>query len=171
MSVSLEMSAPPHSPPANEASSQVQMLLRVLALLDHSNIPHCLLHGYEQYPKTIRSDVDLLIPAELLSDKLARILHDNRATLGARAVQWFIDGRHFIVLAGRDEENGTPVLLQLHAAARYEMAGRIFFEADEILKTRAGIMNSGCRRPILNSPACWSIASPSRMSPKTMHSD
>src|SRR5579862_2212944 len=130
MSVSIEMSAPSRPVAANDPSPQGQMLLRILAILDQAEIPYCLLHGYEQYPQTIRSDVDLLIPAEYLPERLARILNDNHKTIGGRAVQWFIDGAHFIVLAGRDEESGAPVLLQLHAATRYEMAGRVFFEAD-----------------------------------------
>ena len=40
-------------------------------------------------------------------------------------------------LAGMGD-NGFPVLLQLHVSSRYEMAGRVFFEADEIIL--------GCRR-------------------------
>jgi thymidylate kinase len=121
--------------PAATPSPKGQLLLRVLEVLEREQVPYCLLHGYDNYPQTIASDVDCLIPARFVPAALASILHENRDEIGARVVQWFEDGAHFIVLAGRGED-GMPVLLQLHVATRYEMADRIFFNGDDILRTR-----------------------------------
>ncbi|HZL38401.1 MAG TPA: hypothetical protein VFC78_24015 [Tepidisphaeraceae bacterium] len=137
MPVSANLPAPAHSctPAPCHTSAHGAMLMRVLAALDDAQIPYCILHGYEQYPRCVSSDVDLLIPASFLPDGLARVLHDRRDEIGGRVVQWFDDGAHFIVLAGGDRD-GPPVLLQLHVSPRYEMAGRVFFEADDILANR-----------------------------------
>jgi thymidylate kinase len=123
------------APPARRAPApQGAILLRLLDVLDRAQIPCCLLHGYNNYPHTIDGDVDCLIPAEFLPRKLAQVLHDNRGEIGAQVVQWFQDGAHFIVLAGRDE-SGSPVLLQLHVSPHYEMGGRVFFDARQILNS------------------------------------
>lgn len=112
------------------------MLLRVLGVLAREKVPYCILHGYEKYPFVVDGDVDCLVSGSFLPRKLAKILHENREEIGARIVQWFEDAAHFIALAGRDSD-GSPVILQLHVSSCYEMAGRVFFEADEILASRS----------------------------------
>ncbi|HET6248021.1 MAG TPA: hypothetical protein VFE47_10020 [Tepidisphaeraceae bacterium] len=137
MPVSLEI--PTEAPAAPAAAvgpcPKGELLLRVLDLLDREEIPYCLLHGYDQYPQNIPGDVDCLIPQSFMPGRLAKVLHAFREEIGAQVVQWFEDGAHFIVLAGRGED-GSPVLLQLHVATRYTMAGRVFFEARDIISAR-----------------------------------
>ena len=135
MSLTLEMPNRIAPPAKRTPSPQGAILLRLLDVLDRAQIPCCLLHGYDKYPHTIDGDVDCLIPVKFLPRKLAQVLHDNRGEIGARIVQWFQDGSHFIVLAGQDED-GSPVLLQLHVSSRYEMAGRVFFDTGGILNNR-----------------------------------
>lgn len=132
MPLTLEVPDIAFAPAASETSPRGELLLRVMRAIERAGIPYCILHGHEKYPAQVEGDVDLLVPDEYLPRKLALALHENREEIGARIVQWFEDGAHFIVLAGRDEE-GAPVLLQLHVSPRYEMAGRVFFNAEEIL--------------------------------------
>ncbi|HWE01399.1 MAG TPA: hypothetical protein VG326_03240 [Tepidisphaeraceae bacterium] len=121
-------------PPAAPAPSPAgAMLVRVIAVLARAQISCCILHGYETYPHQVNGDVDCLIPAKFLPEKLGKALDDAQDEIGARVVQWFTDGSDFIVLAGRDED-GSPLLLQLHVSSHYEMADRVFFDADEILQ-------------------------------------
>ena len=133
MLVEKSMQAEP-SAPAN-ASPRGTLLLRVMETLEQAGIPICILHGYEQYPQTVGADVDCLVPPQFVPLALARALHLGADKSGARIVQWFEDGAHFIVLAGRDTD-GSPVLLQLHVSSHYEMGGRTFFGAEEILESR-----------------------------------
>jgi thymidylate kinase len=135
MPVLLEMPVPTLPIPAAAPSPQGRILLRVLAALEREQIPWCLLHGYEQFPEVVKSDVDMLIPASFVPKRLAEVLHAHQGEIGAKVVQWFDDGAQFIVLAARAED-GSPILLQLHVASRYEMVEKVFFTADEILKTR-----------------------------------
>src|SRR5437763_1726572 len=110
--------------PVAEPSPQGAMLLRVFAALERHGIPYCVLHGYQQYPTRVPSDVDLLIPSQVSARRLARVLHDNRDVIGARIVQWFDDGAIFIVLAS-DEPGASPPMLQLHVSRNYSKGGRI----------------------------------------------
>jgi thymidylate kinase len=120
---------------AAEPSPQGAMLLRVFAALEQHGVPYCVLHGYEQYPAQVPSDVDLLIPSEVSARRLAQVLHDDRDSIGARIVQWFDDGAIFIVLAS-DEEGASPPMLQLHVSRNYSMAGRVFFKGEQIIRLR-----------------------------------
>ena len=157
MSVSLEMPAQTHAADTGEPSAQGRLLLRVLAVLDREQVPYCLLHGYEKYPRTISGDVDLLISRQFMPERLAQILYAYREELGARVVQWFEDGAHFIVLAARGED-AAPLLLQIHVATRYTMAGRVFFAAMSFFKPANSTDNSGFPRRRWNLPAYWPIA-------------
>lgn len=118
-----------------EPSEAGMLLLRVLAVLEREGIPYCLLHGYEQYPHQIRSDVDCLLPASALPDRLAQVLHTHRAEIGADLVQWVDGGAQFIVLA-RQNPDDPPTLLQLHVSTQYELAGKVFFKGEQILSRR-----------------------------------
>ena len=136
MTVSLQMPPVSKSKPALPGPSPAgAMLLRVASVLEDARVPYCILHGYEHYPHDVAGDVDMLIPAQYLPKQLADILHAHRGEIGARVVQWFTDGAHFIVLAGCDE-SGSPVCLQLHVCSNYEMSGRIFVSDEELLTGR-----------------------------------
>ena len=95
-----------------------------------------MLHGYEQFPAAVRSDVDCLIERTDWP-RLRELLVAAEIELGFRLVQWFDDAAaQFIVLAGTDDVTGEPYLLQLHVSGDYEIDGRQIFAADEILRTR-----------------------------------
>ena len=126
--------------PASAAAAAT--LRRVLDLLDENGIGYCVLHGYERLDERVSTDVDCLVAAEALPARLAEVLRANETRVGARVVQWFPDGAHFIVLAGR-EDGGAPFSLQLHACADYDVAQRTFYSGHEVLE---------CRR---RARSCW----------------
>ena len=111
------------------------ILARVFNELDRAGVAWCVLHGYEAYPARVTSDVDLLLPAEWLAGRLARVLQEASAEIGAWPVLWLDDGAQYIVLAGLDERDQTRVL-QLHVSADYSLAGRVFYRGREILTSR-----------------------------------
>ncbi|HEX2971130.1 MAG TPA: hypothetical protein VHP11_02285, partial [Tepidisphaeraceae bacterium] len=111
------------------------MLTRIFELLDEAKIPYCVLHGYEAYPHSVRSDVDCLMPKSLLPGRLAKLLHGNRARTGAEIVQWIHAETHYVVLAGKNPD-GSICFLRLDVANDCEMAGRVFYKGQEVLRTR-----------------------------------
>lgn len=113
-----------------------RILLRLVDLLDEAGIPWCLLHGYASYPQCIRSDVDCLMPRQVIgSGRLARLLHENRQRLGARMVQWVDEETTYIVLAGQNSD-GSPCFLQLDISTDYQVKKRRLCRGDEILQGR-----------------------------------
>ena len=54
------------------------ILTRIFDVLDRAGVEYCVLHGYEEYPRRIPSDVDCLMPPELLPRGLVELLHDER---------------------------------------------------------------------------------------------
>ena len=109
-----------------------RLLRRVFAALDDAAVPCCVLHGYETFPDVVPSDVDCLMPAEILPRRLASLLHERRDDLEAEVVQWIADGAHYVVLAGRDAD-GAPALLPLHISTDFMLRGRVLFAGEEIL--------------------------------------
>jgi hypothetical protein len=120
---------------AADPCPQGAMLLRVFEVLERQGVPYCVLHGYQEYPLRVPSDVDLLIPAEISARQLAQVLHDSRQEIGARIVQWFEDGAIFIVLAA-DQWEASPPMLQVHVTRNYSMGGRVFYRGEQIIRLR-----------------------------------
>jgi thymidylate kinase len=120
---------------AAEPTGTGALLVRLLEALDREGIRYCLLHGYEEFPQRVASDVDCVVSAEHLPDRLASLLRDYRRQLDVGVVQWLRDDAHFIVLAQRTAGAGLG-FLQLHAGDRYDLCRRTLYRADEILETR-----------------------------------
>lgn len=118
-----------------EQPGSAALLRRVLALLDEAAIPFCITHGYEAYPDAVRSDVDCVMPADLVRNKLASLLNGNRAFLKAQIVQWVHDDTYYIVLMGR-EDDGTICQLRLDISTDYALNDRLFLKGREVLESR-----------------------------------
>jgi thymidylate kinase len=110
------------------------LLSRVFALLDRVGVPFAVLHGYETYPYEVSGDVDMIVEPRWLA-QLPELLSAHRDELGAELVQQIDAGAQLLVLAAQWPEQ-PPVLLQLHTCSAYEMAGRTFYSAEEILASR-----------------------------------
>jgi thymidylate kinase len=120
---------------AGHEDVRAALLFRVFAVLDRQRIPWCVLHGYQSWPANLGSDVDLVMLPRMLPRELAKLLHENRAEIGAEVVLWLNDGAQFVVLCAR-QPGQQPIILQLHVSADYSMAGRTFYTADDIINSR-----------------------------------
>jgi thymidylate kinase len=118
-------------------SARGRLLQAIVALFDAESIPYCILHGYQEYPARVVSDVDCIIPAEFLPRQLARLLRVNRDRLGAAVVQWIQheSTAHYFVLA----TNGVAArweFLAVDVASDNRQDGRVFYRGEEILASR-----------------------------------
>src|SRR4051794_32911744 len=50
------------------------LLAAVFDVLDRDGLAYCVLHGYQAYPHEVTSDVDLLVPREMLPRRLGELL-------------------------------------------------------------------------------------------------
>ena len=133
--IATEPIVPAAGPADVQPDAQGALLARVLDALDREGLAYCLLHGYEEYPQRVRSDVDCVMPREMLPRGLADLLRRRQREIGARIVQWIEDRAHFIVLAA-ENATGAPVTLQLHVSSDFEVENRVIYSGAEILRTR-----------------------------------
>lgn len=112
------------------------MFVRLISVLNRHAPAYCMLHGYEQFPDFSGSDIDCLMPAEFVPRGLAEMLHRNAAEIGARSVLWVRGETEYVLLAGRDDDC-TPCFLPFDVSGDYQVAGRTFYQAGEVL--------DGCR--------------------------
>jgi thymidylate kinase len=109
-----------------------RILLGVFECFDHAGIPYCVLHGYENYPERITSDVDCLIAANITPDQVAALLYKRRQHLGAEIVR---TRGYYFNLAGKNS-CGTACFLELDLSVNFELNGRQFYRGDELLAGR-----------------------------------
>ena len=108
------------------------ILLGIFAALESANIPYCVSHGYDGYPERVKSDVDIIVSANIGPRQLLALLQENRARMGAEVVRH--RGRYFI-LAGRNSDS-TPCFLELDLETNYVLGDRHFLSGNEILESR-----------------------------------
>lgn len=108
------------------------MLLGVFDALDRAGIRYCVLHGYENYPGRIKSDVDVVISAEVAAVQLHAILRENRKKIGADVVR---RSGYFIILAGKNDD-GSPSFLTLDLCVDCGLDSLPFREGAELLASR-----------------------------------
>jgi thymidylate kinase len=109
-----------------------RILLGVFEVLDRAGVPYCVLHGYENYPQRIESDVDCMISAEVNPGQLLALLHKCSTRIGADVV-W--SRAYHLVLAGKNA-NGLPCFLELDMSVDYELDDRPFYAGREVLESR-----------------------------------
>ena len=109
-----------------------QLLLAVLELLERSGIRYCVLHGYENYPLEVKSDVDCVIDSEFSQVQIFQLLHRNRMNLGAEIVRY--RAYHF-VLSGRNAD-GSPYFLTLDFCVDCQIDSVSFYSGEEFLRNR-----------------------------------
>jgi thymidylate kinase len=119
-------------PTAQDEISPGRILSKVFETLDRAHIQYCVLHGYEELPSRIKSDVDCLIDKSVSARDVLRLLHDNRDAIGADVVH--CRGRYFVLVGGNP--GGAPCFLRLDFAADYDLGGVRYFDGSEILATR-----------------------------------
>jgi thymidylate kinase len=118
--------------PSKDGTNPGRILSKVFATLDRAGISYCVLHGYEDFPNDIKSDVDCLIDANVSARELLRLLHENRLEIGANVVHC---RGHYIVLASKGSD-GSHCFLALDFAVDCDLQGVRYFDGSEILATR-----------------------------------
>ncbi|MFL5330792.1 MAG: MATE family efflux transporter [Gemmataceae bacterium] len=118
--------------PSKTSDTPSGILAAVFATLDKADIPYCLTHGYEEISERITSDVDCVVPADVSPSELATLFQEHGESIGAQVVRC-LSGH--IVLAGKNA-GGSPNFLDLDVAGGYDLNGRRFYEADELLDGR-----------------------------------
>ena len=121
----------------SSTSPRARLLHSILALLDENGVPCCVLHGYEAFAHDIPSDVDCILPAAALPGRLASILAENQAMLGAVLVQCLQHEAtaYYLVLALRGLGSERQ-FLALDVSSDYRRNGRIFYRGEELLASR-----------------------------------
>ena len=130
---SLELANPPMALAEDVGQSAAGRILSgVFETLDRAGIPYCVLHGYENYPQQIRSDVDCVIGPEMTPGQIYALLYRNSSRIGAEIVR--CRGYH-IVLAGKSAD-GSPSFLTLDLSVDCELSGLPFHAGSEVLESR-----------------------------------
>jgi thymidylate kinase len=104
------------------------VLSGIFETLDGADVPYCVLHGYENYPR-MKSDVDCVISEECGLGPLLELLHRNSARIGAEVVRCWDD---HVTLASKNA-NGSPCFVVLDLS---ELKDRLFYAASEVLESR-----------------------------------
>jgi thymidylate kinase len=112
-------------------------MLSVFALLEASGVPYCVLHGADALPGGVTSDVDCIVPPEVVPRKLVAILQQHRSELRGVVVQWLQHEAtaHYFVLATEDDQ-ADPRFLALDVSSDYRRNGRVYYSGEEILASR-----------------------------------
>jgi len=108
-----------------------ELLRDALVALQVASHKLCVLHGYNDYPEHIGSDVDA-ISAE--ATQVPRVLLERGAARVAQAIQTEHTAAFWYVLyRWRD---GKPVFVRLHVLdGDYRINGRVFFKGEEFLES------------------------------------
>lgn len=109
-----------------------RMLLHVFEALERSGIRYCVLHGYEDFPRHIRSDVDCIVDRGVSENELNALLQESAAHISARVARR--TGSYF-VLASR-EPGGSHTFLALDFAADSGVRRSTFHKGEDVLNSR-----------------------------------
>lgn len=126
------------SPPCNARFADVRgkLFQSVLELLEDHDVPYCILHGNQGYPLQVASDVDCVMPATVLPQRLAVLLGSNQDRVGASLVQWIQheSTAHYFVLATAAGLRWE--FLSVDVSSDYRRDGRQFYRGEDILASR-----------------------------------
>lgn len=102
----------------------------VTVALRQANHKLCVLHGYEDYPERINSDLDCVCAEPA---RIPRLLHEQGVSAVVQAFEH--EGDAFYYVLHRDCD-GRPVFVALDVSADYRRDGRVFFGGAEFSKSR-----------------------------------
>jgi len=115
-----------------EPSAPGEILEKVFDAFNREGIRYCVMHGYDDYPHRVGSDVDCIVEKGTSPELLHSVLQRNTSRIGAVVVR--MQGYHF-VLAGKNEE-GFPIFLTLDIATANNIDGMQFHVGDEVFASR-----------------------------------
>ena len=105
------------------------LLAEAFTAFERAGVPHCVLHGYDEYPQRADGDVDCIVAAAVGPHGVATVLRHNSVGEVIRCLSGHV------VIAGRDDAD-EPCFLDLDVSGDYVVAGRHFYSGKEILAGR-----------------------------------
>lgn len=118
---------------ARTRSGPGQILLGVFQVFDSAQVPYCVLHGYDNFPDRITSDVDLIVSREVRLRRLTDLLHENSETcINARLV---CARGGYLVLARRNADRST-CFLELDLSHDCGLGNLQFYSEREVIRGR-----------------------------------
>jgi thymidylate kinase/O-antigen/teichoic acid export membrane protein len=128
-----ERALPPHTVATDDGTSGLGLALQsVFNTLDRAGIGYCVLHGYEDYPWHIKSDVDIVISQGVSPIQLATLFHNTSGQNGTYVVQF--SELHF-VLALKHSRSPT-VFLHLDMSVDCEARGLFIYSGRDLIANR-----------------------------------
>jgi thymidylate kinase len=100
--------------------------------LESAGVKTCILHGYEEYPNHILSDVDFVV----LPDDLSKVLSIIFKLPGhlVQCLQHESTAYYYVLCS--TSSNGVSYFLHLDVSGDYRRNGRVFLAAEEVLASR-----------------------------------
>lgn len=121
-----------HLRPDDDYPSVASALMATLDVLETSRVPYVVLHGYERFPQTSGSDVDICIDRSVSGQWVCKLLAANAGIIGARVVSCR-DGA--IILAG-ETVGHRSFFLKLDLDRDYALNGLCLIPGAKILAAR-----------------------------------
>lgn len=112
---------------ANEDACREHLLRDVCAFLRRADRRLCVLHGYENYPERVDSDVDAVCADPAL---IPRLLHERWPSVVVQAIEHEKDAFYYIL---HRRHEGGPAFVALDVSADYRRNGRVFFSGEDFL--------------------------------------
>jgi thymidylate kinase len=109
----------------------------VFALLDSESIAWCIVHGYDGLPETLGSDIDCIIGSSVTPERLAALITQNEAKIGAKLV--LAKGFYFTLACTSAE--GMPILLSFDFSANYCFGNHLICTGSRLLESRRRLRN------------------------------
>lgn len=106
------------------------LLRSVSVALRRANRKLCVLHGYENYPERIDSDLDCVCPEPA---QIPRLLHERGVFAVVQAIEHERNAFYYVL---HRDYNGKPVFVALDVSADYRRNGRVFFGSAEFSESR-----------------------------------
>lgn len=115
--------------PENEPG---RILMRVFETLDNAAIGYCVLHGYEDYPGHVPSDVDCVIDAGTSAERVLALLSEHRDSIGAEVV----GARGYYIVLSNREMGRDRCFLTLDLGTHCDSLDLPLYDGCEILSSR-----------------------------------
>ena len=116
----------------NNSPTVASVLEATLDVLEKSGVPYVVLHGYERFPETSGSDVDICIDRSVSDRWVCKLIEDNAGIIGARVASCR-DGA--ILLTGETARHRL-FFLKLDLDRDYALNGLCFVPGPKILAAR-----------------------------------
>jgi thymidylate kinase len=123
----------PDTPPdTSRAAATSEFFTAYFRALEESGVPYVVLHGYEQYPEHISSDVDYAVRNEDLP-KAKRIIHDTCASQGwevGQIIHHTVYGSSFIAF----DRHSITQAIQLDICSHFGRGFALFIKDEALLE-------------------------------------